>query len=314
MKTNHFIKYSIIISSFAILLNSCSKDEESDSPDSYISSFTQEINADSLASYVNWLQSMKTRFMLADNHRSVAFQIKNRFIEMGYTDTRIDSFKNICTFKQVVYQTWQYNVIATLNGSTYPDSICIIGAHYDNYSKNSDPFISAPGANDNASGIAATLEIARVMQNKNFIPKTTIQFVAFAAEELGLLGSRDYASKIQKVKMMLNNDMIAFWSGTDPSLWTVNIADYTNSTSLRMNAQRICSLYTNLKTNNNNQYNKQSDSYSFYLNGYKAIFFESNGVDNYYHTASDITSNCNFNYLKEVVKVSCALLVDGNKL
>jgi Zn-dependent M28 family amino/carboxypeptidase len=51
-----------------------------------------------------------------------------------------------------------------------------------------------PGANDNASGVAATLEIARVMKKFNFRPGYTIMFLAFGAEELGLLGSRDFAA------------------------------------------------------------------------------------------------------------------------
>jgi len=317
MKTNLTIRNSILIALFAFFV-SCSKDEEVDIvTDPYTSGLIEEINTDSLQSYVQWLQGIGTRFMLADNRKDIALAIQNKFISFGLTDTRIDSFYNAATFKEIPYHTWQYNVIAILPGSISPNTISIMGGHYDNYSRNSDPFLFAPGANDNASGIAATLEVARVIQSSSFTPKATIQFVAFAAEELGLFGSRDYAVKLaassSTVSMMLNSDMIAYWPDSDPSLWTVNIMDYENSTSLRILAQKTCANYTNLKTNNNNQYNRQSDSYPFFLNGFNAVFFESNANDVNYHTTADISANCNFPYLREVTKISCAMLVENNK-
>ena len=75
-----------------------------------------------------------------------------------------------------------------------------------------------PGANDNASGVAAALELARVMRKNNFSPRNTIEFIAFGAEELGLYGSKAYAAQAngssKKIKMMLNNDMIAYEPGS----------------------------------------------------------------------------------------------------
>ncbi|MCJ7820718.1 MAG: M20/M25/M40 family metallo-hydrolase, partial [Bacteroidales bacterium] len=125
--------------------------------------------------------------MLADNHRQVAVSLKNKFIQLGYPNTKLDSFNITVTFIGIEYSTTQYNVIATLAGTTEPDSICVIGAHYDNRisSAAGDPFVFVPGANDNATGVAAALEIARVMKKKAFVPSSTIQFVAFGAEEFG---------------------------------------------------------------------------------------------------------------------------------
>lgn len=318
MKSKTFLKRLGFTLAISAILFSCNKENDNvEHPDPSVNSIVDKINADSLEKNVQWLQSMGTRFCLANNRKEIAIKIKNRFIQLGYTNTTIDSFFITKTYSSKTYNTWQYNVIATIQGSTSPNTVCIMGGHYDDYSKNSDPFNTAPGANDNASGVAATLEVARVIHDNNFIPTTTIQFVAFAAEELGLFGSKDYASKLaasnSAVSMMLNSDMIACWPGSDPSLWTVNIMDYANSISLRENAQKICSIYTNLKTNNDNKYNTQSDSYSFYLNGYKAIFFESNAQDVSYHSTSDISSHCNFDYLKEVAKISCAMLIESNK-
>ncbi|HWR74188.1 MAG TPA: M28 family peptidase, partial [Bacteroidales bacterium] len=165
------VRYSSIFKiCFAIhiilIVSGCTKPDKEEIKDEYISGLVNKINPDSLASYVTWMQNMSTRFMLADNHRQVAVDLKNKFIRLGYPDTKLDSFNVTVTFNGLEYTTTQYNVIATLIGSIYPDSICILGAHYDNRisSASGDPFVFVPGANDNATGVGATLEIARVLK------------------------------------------------------------------------------------------------------------------------------------------------------
>ncbi len=264
------------------------------------------------------MQNLSTRFMLADNHRQVAVSLKNKFIRLGYPDTKLDSFNVTTTFNGIEYTTLQYNVIATLIGNTYPDSICVLGAHYDNRISPDagDPFILVPGANDNATGVGATLEIARVIKKRSFIPSTTIQFIAFGAEEFGLLGSSDFSQKAsaggKKIRMMLNNDMIGIPSSSDPALWYVNIIDYENSHYLRSEAQRLCDKYSSVAYVNDNTSAKRSDSYPFFLNGFKPLFFIQNEPGNTYHTVSDLVNTINFKYYREIVKVSCALLIDRN--
>jgi leucyl aminopeptidase len=281
-------------------------------------SLTRDVKADSLDAFVTWMQEMGTRFSLADNHRNIAVRIKNRFIQLGYPDTKLDSFEITKIYNLVVYQQWQYNVIATLAGSTYPDSICIVGGHYDNIlrSGGGDPFITSYGANDNASGIAAALEIARVMKKNNYSPLNTIKFIAFGAEELGLFGSYDFSHKADlnnwKIKMVLNNDMIAYEPSAEKSNWFLDIMDYDNSHNLRYRAQELTDIYSVLKYVNVNTYNMQSDSYPFFLNGFGALFFFANAPDPNYHTLNDIVSNCNFEYCREVVNISVAMLVDSN--
>jgi hypothetical protein len=274
------------------------------------------ISSDTLESIVTWLQNMGTRFALADNHRNVAVKIRNRFRRMGYSDARIDSFQVNRVYQGISYQQWQYNVIASVAGRINRDSVCIMGAHYDDNLRTGDPFAFAPGANDNASGVAATLEMARVMKKYKYAPVNTIEFIAFGGEELGLLGSVAYSSEavrhLEKIKLMLNNDMIAFQPGMNKEEWIVNILDYENSHPLRTIAETMCNRYTALQFKNDNTYNRQSDSYPFYLNGYSAIFFFSNIMDPNYHTLNDLTTNCNFEYCREVVKVNCAILVDNN--
>ncbi|NIT61156.1 MAG: M20/M25/M40 family metallo-hydrolase, partial [Aliifodinibius sp.] len=72
-------------------------------------------------------------------------------------------------------------------GKQFPDEIYVIGCHYDVYTN------GAPGADDNGSGTAATMEIARVLSTSSY--KRTIKLIGFSGEELGLLGSAAYASQ-----------------------------------------------------------------------------------------------------------------------
>ncbi len=311
------IRFSTLIAILVFFMIGCSKEDDNiEKPNPLISEFVEEVNSDSLSHSVEWLQNMQTRFMLANNRKLVAKNIQNKFIQIGYLNTKIDSFSNVRSFNNTVYQTWQYNVIATLDGSSTPNDFCILGAHYDCYTKNVDQFNLTYGANDNASGIAVIFEIARLIQKQAFVPKNSIQFVAFAAEELGLYGSLDFSAKAANshtnIKMMLNYDMVAHWPGNNPSQWTVNIIDYENSIQLRLKAEKLCSLYTSLKTINNNTDYNRSDSYSFYRYGYQALFFMSSASDNTYHTVDDIASNCNFDYCREVAKASYALIIDNN--
>lgn len=306
----------IIIS--GIVMVTCKKDGETEMlrKESLTIKLNSEINADSLQAYVTWLQISGTRFALADNHRDIALKIKKKFIRLGYSTCNLDSFIIVKTFKNISYRQLQYNVTATIPGTLNPDSICVIGAHYDNILSSGDPFSVGSGANDNASGVAATLEIARVMKKNHFSPANTIIFATFGSEELGLLGSYAYSDSLYqnsgKVKLMLNNDMIAYQPSPLKADWIVNISDYDNSHSLRSDAEQLCTKYTSLRYSNVNTYNKQTDSYPFFVNGYKAIYFASGIIDPNYHTLNDKAANCNFEYSREIVRLCCAILIDKN--
>jgi hypothetical protein len=305
-----------LFASFLIFLISCKKeDDEGAAKEAMIKCLLNEINADTLRNDVIWMQNMGTRFSLAGNHRDVAKRLMKKFQAIGYDNASLDSFNITKTFRGAVYTQVQYNVIASIEGSDYPDSVCVVGGHYDNILSTSDLTI-IPGANDNASGTAAVLEIARVMKKNNFRPKSTIMFIAFGAEEIGLFGSSDFAANpneyYRKIRFMLNSDMIAYEPSEIQTEWYVNILDYENSHTLRHEADKFCTSYTLLNHINDNTNNARSDSYPFYANGYKALFFFSYDIAPNYHTVNDVAAECNFSYCREIVKLQCALLVDKN--
>jgi hypothetical protein len=130
----------------------------------------------------------------------------------GRLDIKLDSVYLEPDGKRITRKVLLINVMATLKGTDPNDKrVFIVGGHLD--SRNSDPNDSvdtAPGANDDASGVSAVLELARVMSKQNF--PATIIFVAFSGEEQGLNGSAFLAKNAKEqnweVVAMLNNDMI----------------------------------------------------------------------------------------------------------
>ena len=304
----------VLVISLLAFIAGCQKEPEM-TREELVSYMADQVSADNLESYTRWLEGMGTRFALADNRRDVAVKIRDRFVSMGYPDASLDSFYLQKTIREVEYSTWQYNVTATVEGREN-DSISIVGAHYDSYASDGNPFVTAPGANDNASGMAAVMEIARIIRGSRLRPKYSITFVAFAAEELGLHGSRHQAEKSANngddIIMMLNHDMISYVAGPSSKPWSLNIIHYDNSGGLRNEAALLCDANSTLIPYSDNAYNQRSDSYPYYLKGFRALFFHQSDEENSYHTAGDRVSVCNFAYAANVVKVSCALLVDKN--
>lgn len=310
---------------FIILLVRCSNSYDSieapqlvNGKDPKVSLFLDDIQSDSLKKTVLWLQGKSSRFFLHENRREIAISIRDRFRSIGYQNARIDSFFLSVNWSGMAYSTWQYNVVARLEGKSSPGKVFLIGAHYDSYSAPQNPFLFAPGADDNASGVAGIVEIARVLKKRGFVPKNSIEFVAFAAEEIGLKGSADYAVRAAANKVdiaaMLNLDMISYSPDTNPDTWMVNVMNYDNSADLQTQIVECGKRYTKLTFFNSNTNIKRGDSFSFYQQGFKAAFVISEFYsDPYYHTINDTADKYNYPFCREVVAVSCAFLLQENR-
>lgn len=123
------------------------------------------------------------------------------------------------------------SVILTIDGANTPDEFVIIGGHIDSTANpNND---DAPGADDNASGIASLNEMVRVLLEKNFVPNRSIEVMAFAAEEIGLVGSaeiaEEYATNGVNVLAFVQFDMTGF-NGSNSDIYITT--DPYNSASL----------------------------------------------------------------------------------
>ncbi|MFJ2828967.1 M20/M25/M40 family metallo-hydrolase [Streptomyces sp. NPDC087263] len=110
------------------------------------------------------------------------------------------------------------NVVATLRGSVTPERVYVVSGHYDSRVTDlMDATSDAPGADDDASGVALALELARVLARRR--PASTIVFAAVAGEEQGLYGStymaQQYKAAAVDVQGMFTNDIIGSSTGDD---------------------------------------------------------------------------------------------------
>lgn len=132
--------------------------------------------------------------------------------------------------------TPQPSVILTIPGSSLPSEYVILGGHQDSIVSGcgSNPNCTAPGADDDASGIAVLTEAIRIAMANGFEPQRTVQFMAYAAEEVGLEGSDHIASTYQSqgrnVVAVLQQDMTAYEGSVQ------DIYLYTSHTDPELNA------------------------------------------------------------------------------
>jgi bacterial leucyl aminopeptidase len=131
----------------------------------------------------------------------------------------------------VQHRGWpQASIVMTIEGSDKSDEIVIVGGHADSIAGMFGGSGRAPGADDNASGIATITEVIRILMSNNFKPTRTIQFMGYAAEEVGLLGSKEiansYKGKGRNVIGVMQLDMTLNKGTANKDI--VMMADFTN--------------------------------------------------------------------------------------
>jgi hypothetical protein len=191
--------------------------------DPQIEKMVKEVSVDSLKSYITKLVSFGTRNTLStqtDPKRGIGAArnwVLMRFNEFaknsgGKLTALIDTTTLQKDGRRVDTTLLLGNVMATLKGTDPNDNrIFIISGHLDNMRSNvMDRIGDAPGANDDASGVAAVMECARIMSKHSF--PATIIFVAVSGEEQGLLGANFMAEKAKRenwnIEAVLNNDIM----------------------------------------------------------------------------------------------------------
>jgi len=178
-----------------------------------------------------------------------------------------------------------FNIIGTVPGRDSSLKPLIIGAHYDSAYN--------PGADDNASGVAAVMEAARVMSDYEF--EATLLFMAFDREEQGLRGSRAYAAAHtnDNILGMISMDMIAYnGSGSNKA----NIYGRDSSSAIKNSLADAISLYGNGLTSDILGIKDASDHAPFEAEGFQAcLMIESDFSSNpYYHKSTDSVDTANY--------------------
>jgi len=176
------------------------------------------------------------------------------------------------------------NVMGYVVGNEYPDSIVLLSAHYDHLGKMGQ-HVFFPGANDNASGVAMLLNLVKHYTQKES-PSKTIVFVAFGAEEIGLVGSQYFVNhlpfKLGKINFVFNMDLL----GTGSEGATI-----VNGKMFEMHFEKLTKINQEKKyltTLKKRGKAANSDHYWFSENGIPAFFMYLMGGISAYHDIDDV--------------------------
>ena len=157
---------------------------------------------------ISAMAAFNSRYYQSETGAEAARWLKGRWAELA---AKMPG----ATAELFTHSAWkQPSVILTIPGSEKPEEIIVLGGHLDSISGCGNANARAPGADDNASGIAVLTEAARVLADSGVRPKRTIQFMGYAAEEVGLRGSQEiaasYAASGKKVIGVIQFDMSNF--------------------------------------------------------------------------------------------------------
>ncbi|GHB76730.1 aminopeptidase [Psychrosphaera saromensis] len=268
------------------------------------------INSSNLTNTVDSMSAFYNRYYTQQTGADASQWLKDYWQQLASarSDISVDFFNH----------SWaQSSVIVTIPGSEKADEIVIIGGHLDSINQSNASDGRAPGADDNGSGIAVLSEALRAIVDNNYTPQRTIKIMGFAAEEVGLRGSKaiaeDYKAQGKNVVGMVQFDMTGNFGSTED---IVMMTDYTNAAQNQFLGQLIDTYLPTLTYGFDQCGYGCSDHASWYQQGFAAsIPFESRMADinPRIHTENDTSFNAEHaskfaklavTYLAEIAKNS----------
>jgi bacterial leucyl aminopeptidase len=226
-----------------------------------------DISAERIKATIAKLSAYKNRYYRSESGVESMHWIKARWEQIAGSRDDI----NVELYEHEGFP--QPSVILTFTGSEFPEEIVVLGGHGDSIA---GYFAAkrkrAPGADDNASGIATLTEIIEVAVQHNYRPARTVQFMAYAAEEVGLVGSkriaRSYKQAEKHIVGVLQLDMTNF-KGSDEDIFIYE--DFTNAAQNTFLTQLI-DHYVKVSWSTSRCGYGCSDHASWSRNGYPASF------------------------------------------
>lgn len=240
------------------------------------------------------LAGLGGRFALSDSFEQATLLVQTKLEQTGLP-TRLDPFQ--------IGEIPLSNVVALARGSGDRPAI-IVCAHYDSISFPAGS--PSPGAEDNASGVAALLELARLVASESLA--TDVRLVAFAAEEQGLLGSQHMAGQLQpgEVQAVINMDMVGYTPGHRPP--QIILDTYRSGRSLAARLADATMTYSTLEVVAGLFSQGRSDHKPFWAVGIPALTVASayNNEYPHYHTALDLPAQVDPRTVAQVVRAVAA--------
>jgi len=219
---------------------------------------------------------------------------------------------NSLTVTDQPFNTNGRNIIATQLGKTNPNDIYIICSHYDS--------VADYCADDNASGTATVLEVARILSTQCM--DNTLVYALWDEEEIGLRGANFYASQANNngdnILGVLNIDMMGY-DGDDDDDFDIDVRPIANSIEMKDDLVALLATYNfNLNVNVVNPGTTASDHARFWDQGYSAVLvgesWDNDDQTPYYHSSSDRFSTLDLPYFHELAKLIMSYMVTKGSL
>lgn len=274
-----------------------------------------QINESNILEMIKTLSAYQTRYYQSPSGKAASLFLRDEWqkLAQGRSDMKVEL---------VTHKSWaQHSVILTIEGSdpVEKNDIVILGGHLDSIAGMfGGSSARAPGADDNASGIAVLTETIRVLVENGYRPKKTLQFMGYAAEEAGLLGSKEIAAKYKQesksVFGVLQLDMTNFkGSQVDIGL----ISDYTNA-GLNQFLAKLIDTYVKVPWQYTRCGYACSDHASWTTQGFPSAFpFEAlkEGMNQKIHTAGDLleVSRSSASHASKFAKLALSFAVEMAK-
>lgn len=270
--------------------------------DPVLQELVQSVDSSRIIASLTRLEAFRTRHSSSDSIVSARDWLVSRFQEYGYADVALHAF------------TWSghtlHNVVVTRQGRRFPNKFVLLIGHYDSISE--IPTTLAPGVNDNGSGIALILEVARILATRHL--DYSARFVCFSAEEQGLIGSNAYVTNVvvpenHDIKLVINVDEIGGYSGYSNTMVKVESDQDNNppenndaSAAFTDTLAAFTRTYSSLTTTITEAYG--SDYVSFENRGYVITGFYEGQESPHYHRSTDNLANMDPAYLYEITKAA----------
>jgi hypothetical protein len=235
----------------------------------------------------------------------------NNELAGDYLVEKFNEMDNLTVTTQA-FNTSGLNVIATQLGKSNPNDIYIICAHYDS--------VANYCADDNASGTATVLEIARILSTQCM--DNTLVYALWDEEEIGLKGADYYATQANNngdnILGVLNIDMMGY-DGDDDDDFDIDVRPIANSLAMKDDLVGLLATYNfNLNVNVVNPGTTASDHSRFWNQGFSAVLvgesWENNDQTPYYHSSGDRFSTLDLPYFHELAKLIMSYVVTKGSL
>lgn len=270
--------------------------------DPVLMELVQHVDSSRIVASLARLEAFRTRHSSSDSIVAARDWLVSKFQEYGYADVTLHAF------------TWSsrtlHNVVVTKQGRRYPNKFVLLIGHYDSISE--IPTTFAPGVNDNGSGIALMLEVARILSSKQL--DYSLRFVCFSAEEQGLIGSNAYVNNVvvpenHDIKLVINVDEIGGYVGYSNTMVKVESDQDNNppgnnqaSAAFTDTLATLTRTYSSLTTTITEAYG--SDYVSFENRGYVITGFYEGQESPHYHHSTDNLANMDPGYLCQITRAA----------